>query len=272
MPTTKVHIGHQIAGAQACRSTHALSSLSTHVLCGPLTAHTASAADKHIRASGECLCARGCCSKQACGQTTQSILGYARGVKQAPWQPLAQRHCCRESSGPHAGQLAKSKQATPCAPHAPGARLSKAEVREQPCLLMKGTPKVSCPKRADKRIRPGVVQLGWIRSNIRRPTQAGRPAWHSGPVGQIPKIRYSTATTCAKPRPLAVVLQALPMKLDCVGSVAGRPKYAWKTEVSDLSHVSAMTSNVSGSAVADTAASNTLRSASACAPHALASS
>ena len=66
-----------------------------------------------------------------------------------------------------------------------------------------------------------------------------------------------------------MVLQALPMKLDCVASVGGRPEYAWKTEVSDLSHVSAMTSNVSGSAVADTAASNTLRSASACAPHAL---
>lgn len=67
-----------------------------------------------------------------------------------------------------------------------------------------------------------------------------------------------------------MALQALPMKLDCVASVDGRPEYAWKTEVSDLSHVSAMTSNVSGSAVADTAASNTLRSASACAPHALA--
>lgn len=67
-----------------------------------------------------------------------------------------------------------------------------------------------------------------------------------------------------------MAFQALPMKLDCVGSVAGRPEYAWKTEVSDLSHVSAMTSNVSGSAVADTAASNTLRSASACGPKTIA--
>lgn len=56
------------------------------------------------------------------------------------WQPLALRHCCREPNGPHAGQLAKSKQAAPCASHAPGARLSKAEVREQPCLLMEGAP------------------------------------------------------------------------------------------------------------------------------------
>ena len=55
--------------------------------------------------------------------------------------------------------------------------------------------KGSCLKCADQRIRPGVVQLGWIGSNMRQP-HTGLEDQH-GAVGQEPVTHYSTATKCA---------------------------------------------------------------------------